>query len=195
VPEATEWTFFGAATEIDDGFSASWADVSLALAWDLQETASEAIGFALSATQTNALRVSQANLAAALPAAFVLAGVEVEVRGRWMGASSGSRSVPLEAVVGGTLKKSLGSGSLPLSSTGVFTKGGPTDRMNLTESDVLDPNFGFRLWGASTTGDAAGNALRIDTVRVRVHWDESIAVKARGRGRSRLAFSRLLAAV
>jgi len=194
MPGVTEWTFFGAATEIDDG-GAPWSSVNLALAWDLQEAVSDSVGFALFAMQTNALRVTQAGLAAALPAEFVLAGVEVEVRGRWTGASSGSRSVPVEAVVGGTLKKSLGSGSLPLSSAGVFTKGGPTDRMNLTEADVLDPNFGFRLWGSSTTGDATGNALRIDTVRVRVHWDEPGATKARGRGRSRLAFSRLLAAV
>jgi hypothetical protein len=190
MPGATDLLFFGAATEIDDGGS-PWTGEHLVLAWDLQEAVSDAVGFALFAMQTNALRVSQADLAAALPAEFVLAGVEVEVRGRWTGASSGSRSVAVEAVVGGTLKKSLGSGSLPLSSAGVFTKGGPTDRMNLTETDLLDPNFGFRLWGSSTTGDATGNALRIDAVRVRVHWDAPSSVKARGRGRSRLALMRL----
>lgn len=185
---------FQSAQEIEE-FGGSWTDVQNALAFDGLEAFSQGVGFSSLATQTNLLRTTQAQIGDALPAleAFVLLGVEVEVRGRWTGSSDGARSVNMEAVVGGSVRASLGSGSLPLETPGVFVLGGAGNPMNLTPEDFFDPTFGFQLRGSSSTFHTQGNSLRIDSVRFVVHWDDPPQPPeggARSRLRTREALTR-----
>lgn len=165
----TPLLYFTSALDIVTG-GAAWTDPGNALAEDAATAQSGPIGLLLDNPSTNTLRFSAATIADPPPAEFTLLGVEVEVRGRWAGASSGTRAVSVEAHVGGTVRQDLGSGSLPLNLFGSFTKGGPTDLMNLSEADALDPAFGFQLVGSSTTGNFNGNTLHIDVVRWRFHW-------------------------
>src|SRR5690606_36558269 len=116
--------------------------------------------------------ITSANLGEDFPDPFELLGVEAEVRGRWTGSSSGVRAVVLRAMVGLEVRQDLGSGVLPLNSSGVFIKGGPTATMNLSVADLMNPAFGFQLWGTTTTFGINGNTLHIDSVRVRLHWDQ-----------------------
>ena len=113
---------------------------------------------------TNTLRLRDSLIGAPPPEGFTLLGVELEVRGRWTGNSNGTRTVRVESHVGGVVRSDLGTGSLPLDLNNSFVKGGPTDTMNLSEADVLDPAFGFQIVGSSTS-------LQIGVVDGRVSLD------------------------
>lgn len=189
MPNITPWIEFQVAEQIDE-FGGFWISPENALAFDGSEALSGPIGNVTEFFQTNELNMTGANLGKDFPDPFILLGAEAEVRGRWTGSSSGTRAVFLRAIVGEQVRQELGSGSLPLNLAGVFTKGGPTDTMNLSVADLMDPAFGFQLWGTTTTFGLNGNTLHIDSVRLRLHWDQPGASGGAGRGRTRAAFTR-----
>lgn len=187
----TPWLNFQSAIDAGGGEfgSAPWSNPTGALSLGGLEASSGPIGFISSDGQTAILRIAQPSFAGTLPMEFRLLGVEVEVRGRWEGASDGMRTVNVQAVVGASVRKSLGSCALPISgSPSVCIKGSPTDTMNFTEADVPLAGFGFQLTGSSTTFNSQGNTLFIDSLRVRIHWAEPTT--ARARSRTRAAFTR-----
>lgn len=173
------------------GEGSPWSNPSGALGIGGTDAWSGPIGFILFTNQTNLLRIAQPQVAGHLPLEFRLLGVELEIYGRWTGASDGTRTVTVQAVVGASVRASLGSCSLPLSgsSSGMCMKGGPTDRMNFSPADVALAGFGFQLYGSSSTFNTQGNTLRIDSLRVRFHWGEVIT-PFRIRSRRRAAFTR-----
>jgi len=174
----------------DLGGGIEWSNPAAALGVDGFEASSGPVSFVFFPSQTNTLRLSNPATAGQLPAKFRLLGVEIEVRGRWEGASDGTRSVPIQAVAGSQVRAELGSCSLPLSgSLGLCVKGGPTDRMNFGPADVMASGFGFQLYGASTSFNSQGNTLFIDSLRVRFHWGEPI-MPFRLRTRRRVVFTR-----
>ena len=189
MPNVTPWIEFQVAQEVDE-FNAFWNSPENALSFDDAEALSGPIGNVFLSSQTNPLNITSANLGKDFPDPFVLLGVEVEVRGGWTGASQGLRSVFLRAIIGEQVRQELGSGSLPLTVAGAFIKGGPTDTMNLSVADLMDPAFGFQLWGTTTTFNINGNILHIDSVRLRLHWDQPGSSGGAGRGRTRAAFTR-----
>jgi len=187
----TPWLLFQSAIDVDGGEfgGAPWSNPTGALSFGGTEASSGPVGFISAESQTSLLRIAQPSFAGSLPLEFRLLGVEVEVRGRWQGASDGTRTVNVQAVVGASVRKSLGSCSLPISgSPGTCVKGSPTDTMNFTEADVALAGFGFQLTGSSTSFNSQGNTLFIDSLRVRIHWAEPTTV--RGRSRTRAAYTR-----
>ena len=176
VADVTPLLLFQTAQDINTG-GAAWSTPEGALVQDFASAQSGPIGLSGPSTNiTNRLRLSNALIAPAVPVIGTLLGVEVEVFGRWSGATSGVRSVSVDSQVGGVLRKSLGVGALPVSASvlGSFLMGGPADTIGVSKADVLDPAFGFRLTGTSTTVDAGGNTLHIDVVRWRFHWDTGV---------------------
>ena len=182
----TPLLLFQTAQDIDTG-GAAWSSPGNALAEDLATADSGPVGLFSPNPSTTTLRLRDSFIGSPPPAGFTLLGVEVEVRGRWTGASSGVRSVLVAAHVGGVVRMDLGSGSLPLNLTSSFVKGGPTEMMGLDEADVLDPAFGFQVIGSSTSQNFNGNTLLIDVIRWRFHWDGLATGSALGRTRSRRA--------
>jgi len=191
MPNITPWLLFQSAVDVGGGFGAPWTNVNGALAIGGQEASSGPIGFiSADGSNTTLLRVAQPNLAGQIPLEFRLLGVEVEVRGRWEGGSDGTRLANVQAVVGSSVRKSLGSCALPISALpSACFKGAPTDTMNFSEADVANPGFGFQLQGTSTTFNSQGNTLFIDSLRVRFHWGEPIT-PFRLRTRRRAVFTR-----
>jgi hypothetical protein len=188
VSNVTPWLLFQSAQDAG-GFGALWNSPQYALELDmLGEATAGPIGTVYPGQQTTTLRITQPLLGGALPGAFLLRGVEVEFTGRWSGGSTGVRTAPAHAVVGGAVRQSLGSIVLQVGTFTTVVKGGPTDALGFSAEDVLASGFGFQIYGTSSTSHASGNTLRIDSVRARFHWD-SVAVEApaRGRGRSRAA--------
>jgi len=185
----TNWLSFQSAIDAGagpEGIGAPWSTPTGALALGgLQASSGPLSLFAAEGNQTALLRIAQPNFAGSLPLEFRLLGVEVEVRGRWEGATDGSRTVNVQAVVGASVRKSLGSCSLPISaSPSVCIKGSPTDTMNFTEDNLANPGFGFQLSGSSTTFNTQGNTLFIDSLRVRIHWAEPTTARRRTRTRA-----------
>lgn len=192
MPSVTNWLTFQSAFDAGPlGFGAEWTNPAGALGVGGSEATSGPIGFVASdGEQTTLLRITQPSLGGQIPPDFVLLGVEVEVRGRWQGGSDGARSVPVQSVVADAVRQSLGSCSLPISgSPGTCIKGGPTNTLGFSEADVALAGFGFQLQGTSSTFSGQGNSLFIDSVRVRIHWDEPSATPP-ARGRSRHALTR-----
>ncbi len=182
----TPWLSFQSAQDAGPGGfgGAPWSNPTGALSFGGLEASSGPVGFISSDSQTAILRIAQPNFAGSLPLEFRLLGVEVEVRGRWEGASDGTRTVDVQAVVGASVRKSLGSCSLPISGApSVCVKGSPTDSMNFSEADLANAGFGFQLTGSSTTFNSQGNTLFIDSLRVRIHWAEPTTARARSRTR------------
>ena len=182
----TPWLLFQSAVDVG-GIGAQWVGPEQALDPDvLGEASAGPIGTVFPGQNTTMLRITQPDLGSELPAQFILAGVECEVKGRWLGASTGARTVPVDAVVGGVVRQSIGSCMLSVNLATTCIKGGPTNTLGFSEQDVLLSGFGFRLHGTSSTPSPSGNTLRIDSVRARIHWDYVPAAK-RGRGRTRAA--------
>ncbi len=188
----TTWMLLQSAVDAGaSGQAAPWSNVAGVLAIGGAEASSGPLGF-LSAdgSQTTRLRVTQPALGGQLPLDFVLLGIEMELRGRWEGGPEGTRTVTVQSVVGAAVRQSLGSCSLPIgASPGVCFKGGPSDPLGVSKADVLTPGFGFQVQGSSTTFTSPGDTVLIDSMRLRVHWDDPVA-PARWRGRSRRAFTR-----
>lgn len=179
----TSWVTLASAIEVT-GFDAAWTNETLARVFDLSEAFSDPVGLLID-PQTNLLRIEgPGNWGGSLPTSFVLRGIEVEVRGQWTGDLGGVRTIPVDAMVGSAVRQALGTGSLPIGAPGSFIMGGPTNKMGMTEADVVAAGFGFQLRGASTTFDVGGNVLRIDSVRPRLYWDAP-ALPRKGRGRAR----------
>ncbi len=194
MPNVTAWLLFQTALDVGaagEGAGAPWVNPAGALAPGGQEAASGPIGnISSEGTETTLLRLTQPDLGGNLPAGFVLLGVEAEVRGRWEGGSDGSRSVAVQSVVGDQVRQGLGSCSLPISGApGTCLKGGPTNKLGFSEADVTQAGFGFQVQAASSTFSVQGNTIFIDSVRVRIHWDEPSATPP-ARGRSRHALTR-----
>lgn len=187
----TPWLSFQSAVDAGPaGFGAPWTNPTGALGFGGLEASSGPIGFVAVEQQTTNLRVAQPNFLGSLPLSFRLLGVEVEVRGRWEGGASGARSANVQSVVGASVRQSLGSCALPVSPTpSACVKGSPTNTLGFTEADVALAGFGFQLTGSSTTFDAQGNTLFIDSVRVRIHWADLLP-PGRSRGRTRSALTR-----
>lgn len=186
----TPWLLFGFAQDVGGGFGQPWTAIGNAITPDGLEATSGPIGFVLVETKTSLLRVSQPALGGQLPQGFRLRGVELEVKGRWTGALDGTRTVPIDAVVGSSVRSALGSCSLPVNLAGTCVKGGPTDTLGFAPWDVLNPGFGFQLYGKSTSMSIAGNTLRVDSLRVRIHWDDPPVLVARSRSRLRSVLAR-----
>jgi len=190
----TPWLSFQSAIDAGpgvEGIGAPWSAPTGALSFGGFETSSGPLSIvSAEGNQTTLLRIAQPNITGSLPLEFRLLGVEVEVRGRWEGASDGTRTVNVQAVVGASVRKSLGACSLPISaSPSVCIKGSPTDTMNFTEDNLANPGFGFQLSGSSTTFNTQGNTLFIDSLRVRVFWAD-LQPPERSRRRTRLALTR-----
>ena len=182
----TNWLLFQSAQDIEQ-FGSPWVSPLAALTIGGGEASSGPVGLFSPDPSTNTLRFRDTLNGSPPPEGFTLLGVEVEVRGRWTGNSNGTRSVRVEAHVGGVVRADLGSGSLPLNLTNSFLKGGPTDTMGLNEADVLDPAFGFQVVGSSTSQRLGGNTLLLDVVRWRFHWNGLATGSSLGRSRSRRA--------
>ncbi|MCB9838209.1 MAG: hypothetical protein H6813_02625 [Phycisphaeraceae bacterium] len=181
---ATPLLLFQTAQDIVTGGTA-WSNPGNALAEDSATAQSGPVGLIVSDPSTNTLRLRDSVIDSPPPEGFTLLGVEVEVRGRWTGNSSGTRSVLVAAHVGGVVRQDLGSGSLPLNLNNSFFKGGPTDTMGLSEADALNPAFGFQIIGTSTSTNMFGNSLLIDVVRWRFYWETAGGSGQAGRSRTR----------
>ncbi len=192
MPSVTNWLTFQSVIDAGPaGSAAEWTNLTGALSVGGQEASSGPIGF-LSAfgEQTTLLRFTQPSLGGQIPIEFVLLGVEVEVRGRWQGASDGARTIPVDSVIGASVRQSLGSCTLPISgSPGTCIKGGPTNKLGFSEADIALPGFGFQLQGTSSSFNFQGNTLLIDSVRARIHWADPGELQP-SRGRTRAAFTR-----
>jgi len=191
MPNVTPWLQFQSATEEQAVFGgAPWSNELSALAPGGGQASSGPIGPLGPFFQTNLLRISNPNLAGQLPPQFRLLGVQMELRGRWEGATDGFRSVPVEAVVGSDVRKSLGSCTFQVSpAVKTCLKGGPDDRMNLSPADVTSTGFGFQISGQASIFNIQGNTLFIDSLRVRIYWGEPIT-PFRLRTRRRVVFTR-----
>jgi len=184
----TNWMLFQSAQDIEQ-FGSPWVSPLAALTIGGGEASSGPVGFLAAFFQTNLLRIMQPSVAGQLPMEFRLLGVEVEIRGRWTGDSSGVRSVEVTSVVGGATRKNLGNASFNLNLLKTVVMGGPTDTMNFTESDVANPGFGVQLFGSSSSFNVTGNTLLIDSLRVRIFWADLLP-PGRSRGRTRVVLTR-----
>jgi len=185
----TPWLQFQSATEEQAG-GEPWSNELGALAPGGPQASSGPIGPPGSFAQTDLLRVSDLDAAGQLPPQFRLLGVELQLRGRWEGATGSFRLIPVDAVVGSDVRKSLGSCELDVSAIPkICSKGGPDDRMNLSPADITSTGFGFQLSGQTSSFNIQGNTLFIDSLRVRFHWGDPIT-PVRLRTRRRAVFTR-----
>jgi len=182
----TPLLLFQTAQDINTG-GAIWTTPEGALVEDFASAQSGPVGLFSPNPNTRTLRLRDSVIGSPPPEGFTLLGVELEVRGRWSGNANGTRSVQVDAHVGGVVRMDLGTGSLPLNLTSSFVKGSPTETMGLSETDVLDPAFGFQVVGSSTSQHLNGNTLLIDVIRWRFHWDGLATGSSLGRSRSRRA--------
>lgn len=190
MPNITPWIEFQVAFVDDKEPGTFWFSPEAALVLDGVEASSGPLGEAALELFTQPLAVSQPG-PGALPPEFTLLGVEMELRGRWSGHSGGIRDVQADAVVGAEVRQSLGSCALPLGSTGVIVKGGPTDTMGFSQVDIGAPEIGFRFVASSTNASFIGNTIFIDSVRMRVHYDPPPPESdPPGRGRDRDSWMR-----
>lgn len=188
VANVTPWISFQDAADVPALGGAAWASPQNARVQDGVVASAGPIGLKGEASATNVLRLLNTLTAHIPQAPFTLLGVEVEVRGRWSGADA-TGALAVASHVDGTVRQSLGNGSLPLSAFGVLVRGGPTNTLGLAAADLSDPEFGFQL-SASTTFLSTGAAtLEIDSVRWRCHWDQIQAPNPRARKRDRRSWA------
>lgn len=174
----TDWIRFGAAAVLA-GAGLAWGSPSDALSPDAPtaEATSGPMGTLHGSTQTRKLRCSGPDITGVLPGEFLLVGVEIRVIGRWSGAGSGVRTVPLEVVVGEDVRHTTGSVTIAVGGSTTVIIGGPTSTLGLASTDITSA-MAAQIYGDSTTTDASGNTLHIDSIMARFYWSPTKAVVA-----------------